>query len=265
MSRPAPWLLVLPGLAAAAGCGEPPKRWPFPPVEAAGDAGIISLLRARTAGVESLYAELSMSFEGPERSVVATAAVRYAEPGKIRMTAFKDIFVGTRSIFDLLLVPDRFVIEVEGEEGPERREGSSVDLSTLPRGFRALAVLREAMFLPGRMPPDAPATVERRGGRISVRASISSGHEVEWSLEPRTLGVETATLRLPGEAEPIRIEYSSYRQAGGVYIPEAFTLTDPGDRASVTGVLEDLEMNPALEPSDFDPAAVGRAGRAGSP
>lgn len=260
MRRRASSALLLVLAAFAARCGAPPRRWPFPEVGAIGDEGVLAVLRERTDGVESVYAELSMSFEGLERSAVATAVVRYEAPGKIRMTAFKDLFVSARGIFDLLLVPGGFVIEVEGEDGPERRAGGEGDLSALPRGFRALAALREAMFLPGRIPAGAPATVERAGGGVAVRAKVSSGHEVEWSLEPRTLGIEAARLHLPGAAEPITVEYSSYRLAGGVYIPEAFTLVDPGEGVVVTGVLEDLELNPALEPSDFDPATVGRAG-----
>jgi hypothetical protein len=247
-------------LAAAAGCGAPPRRWPFPEVAPAGDGEVLAILRSRTEGVESAYAELSMSFEGLERSAVATAVVRYEAPGKIRMTAFKDLLVSARGIFDLLLAPGGFVIEVEGESGPERRSGGAGDLSALPRGFRALAALREAMFLPGRIPAGAPAAVERDGGRVVVRAAVSSGHEVEWTLEPRTLGIESARLRLVGAPEPITVEYSSYRLAGGVYIPEAFTLRDPGEGVVVEGLLEDIELNPALEPAAFDPASVGRPG-----
>ena len=114
------------------------------------------------------------------------------------------------------------------------------------------------MFLPGRIPAGAPAVVERANG-IAVRARVSSGHEVEWFLDPGTLGVESARLRLGGSAEPITVEYPSYRLVSGVYIPEAFRLVDPGEGVEVQGVLEDLELNPVLEPSVFEPASVGRA------
>ena len=248
-------LIALASLAA--GCGSPERKWPFPEVGPATDGQVLAVLRERTDGVESIYAELSMSFEGLERSAVATAVVNYGAPSRIRMTAFKDLFVATHGIFDLLLVPEGFVIELEGENGPERREGGPGDLSSLPRGFRALAALQEAMFLPGRIPPGAAAAVERGPG-IIVRAKVASGHEVEWSLEPRTLGVESARLHLGGSAEPIMVVYSSYRVEGGVYIPQAFRLVDPGEGVQVEGVLEDLDLNPALEPSTFEPEDVGR-------
>ena len=131
------WSLML-----VAGCGSPERRWPFPRTDARDDAAILATLADRTSGIESLYAELAMAFEATERSAVFTAVVNYRAPDRIRMSAFKEILVASRSIFEFLLDGNRFITVFEGDNGPERQEGRLEDVDRVQPGFRAMIALR---------------------------------------------------------------------------------------------------------------------------
>jgi hypothetical protein len=240
----------------AAGCGARERNWPFPRTDARDDAAILATLAERTSGIESLYAELSMSFETRERSAVLTAVVNYRAPDTVRMTAFKDLLIASRSVFDFLLAGGRFVAVIEGEKGRERREGPIDDLGRIHPGFRALGALREAMFLPGRVAPGAPARIERSPGRITLHTTTPSGDPVSWRLDPETLGVLSGEVLFGGAGPPATVIYESYRPAGTAFVPESFRLDDPGAGMRLEGLLDVLEVNPALDPGVFEPAGL---------
>jgi len=246
-------------LLLLAGCGSPERRWPFPRAEALDDAAILATLADRTSGIESLYAELAMTFETTERSAVFTAVVNYRAPDRIRMSAFKDILIASRSIFEFLLDGKRFITVFEGDNGPERQEGALEDVDRMQPGFRAMIALRESMFLPGRMQPGAPARIDREGGRIALHTVTPSGHAVRWDLDPDTLGVVSGHVSFDASQRPVTVQYESYREAGRVYVPERFRLSDPAGGIVVEGWLEDLEVNPDLDPGIFDRAALDPA------
>jgi len=238
------------------GCGTPERRWPFPRADARDDAAILATLADRTSGIDSLYAELAMAFEATERSAVFTAVVNYRAPDRIRMSAFKDILIASRSIFEFLLDGDRYITVFEGDGGPERQEGTLAQVDLVQPGFRAMIALREAMFLPGRIQPGAPARIERASGQTTLHTVTPSGHAVRWDLDPDTLGVVSGQVSFEGSQQPVTVQYESYRQAGKVYVPERFRLSDPAGGIVVEGWLEDLEVNPDLDPGIFDPAAL---------
>ena len=243
--------LLIPWAFLLASCRAPERRWPFPAVEGASDEAVLSTLSHRTNGVRSLYAVLSMSFETRERSAVAQAVVHYKVPGFIRMTAFKDMLFSSESLFDLVLTPERFSMLLRGENGLERQEGQAADLARIHPGFRSFQMLREAMFLPGLLSEAGRKVVTCQGGQIFVHSVTPSGHPVEWALEERTLGVKRARVAVPDSSDLITIDYESYRKVQGVFLPEAFTLADPGAGVRVIGILEEVELNPELEGGVF--------------
>ena len=244
---PATLVLVL------AGCRSSERNWPFPRTEARDEATILATLADRTSGIESLYAELAMSFETKERSAVCTAVVNYRAPDAIRMSAFKDILIASRSIFEFLLTGNRFITVFEGGNGLEHQEGALEDVDRMQPGFRAMIALREAMFLPGKMQPGAPVRIDRAPGRITLHTVTASGHAVRWELDPDTLGVLSGQVSFDGW-EPVTVHYESYRPAGRAFVPERFRLADPAAGIVLEGWLEDLELNPELDPGLFDPA-----------
>jgi len=229
------------GLVLLPGCRGGERKWPFPEVESGHGDAIISRLQERTRGVRSLYAVLSMSFESKEQSAVVEAVVNYAQPGRIRMTAFKDTLVASRDVFDLVLTPQRYCMVLEGEGGPERHEGPARDLPQRLPGFRAFEVFREAMFLPGLLASHPRPRIVRSDTTLHARTLTPSGFEVRWQLDKKTLGVEKAQVAISGDL--ITVIYLDYREVDGHFFPETFELRDPGAGVSVRGVLEDLELN----------------------
>ena len=237
------------GLALLSGCRGGERRWPFPEVESGPGHTIVSRLEARTRGVRSLYAVVSMSFESKEESAVLEAVVNYVKPGRIRMTAFKDALVVSRDVFDLTLTPQRYFMVLEGERGPERHEGPRRELPERLPGFRAFEALGEAMFLPGLLASAPPARIVRSATSLQVISLTPSGHEVRWELERKTLGVERAQVVLSGD--PITVTYLDYREVDGHFFPETFELSDPETGVLVRGVLAELELNPDIPDEVF--------------
>jgi hypothetical protein len=237
-------------------CRSPERHWPFPVVKGDDDAAILSTLSHRTAGVRSLYAVLSMSFETKEQSAVAQAVVYYRGPGFLRMIAFKDMLFSSRSLFDLVLTPERFSMLVKGGKDPERSEGRVEELPAIHPGFRSFQMLREAMFLPGLLPPGGTPSLTRDGEHVFVRSVTPSGQPIDWRLEEKTLGVERALVALSGSSDVLTVDYDSYREMEGIFLPEAFILSDPGAGVKVTGLLEEVELNPDLDESVFTSAAA---------
>lgn len=240
--------LVVLGLLLA-GCHAPLRSWPFPPARAEDLPGAASILRERVSDIGSLYALLAFSFDVAGEGGVFEAAVRYRSPGTLRMTAFKDLLVQTRPVFDLVLAQGRYSLTLETPEGPRQSAGSDSELATDTSGFRAIALFREALFLPGLGAGGAPRIVADSKA-LEVQGTTPAGVPIVWRLDPATLGVEEA--RLLGTAAPVVARYWSYRAVGGRFLPEAFELRDEAARVRVEGSLVELELNPALEADAFE-------------
>ncbi len=236
-------------MLAMCGCGGPELRWPFPNIDSSSDEVVIRTLRDRVADVRTLYGVLSMSFDLPERSGVAEAVVRYKKPGTLRMSAYKDLLVMSRDVFDLCISPDRFELRLEGDDGTERQSGPADDLARLYPGFRAIGALREAMFLPGICDAGSSPRIRRGDGSIHVQTLAQSNAIVEYELDPATMGVRRTRLSLRGAM--ITVEYTSYRVVEGRYLPERFELRDPEMHVQISGVVSEIELNPSFGPQDF--------------
>jgi hypothetical protein len=242
----AAWGLLL---APLGGCAAPAHRWPFPAVPRTDPATVLDTLEERTQDIRGVYAVLEMSFESPERSAVLDLVARYQRPGRLRLTAFKDLFVAAHGVFDLAIDEGRFAMVTEVEDRAERSAGALEDLGRQHPTLAAVAALRQAMFLPGWRPREALATVEPQGDEVVVACPGPSGLPVEWRLERRTLGVREARLRAP-EGD-VAVRYLSYREERGRYIPERFEIEGPGAGVRISGVLVELEINPDFGAEDF--------------
>jgi len=230
-------------------CRAEEHRWPFPKVAAGDDAAVAAVLAERTAGVDSLYALLSMSFESRERETVLEAVVSYKRPGRIRCSAFKDVVVSTRDAFDLLLTPDTCALVSREPARTESFVGSAAELELRYPGFRGLMALREAVFLPGLLAAAPPPRISRQRGRLRVDTVSPSGSPLVWYLDRATLGVEKAEVMVAGQR--IEVAYRAHVERDGRFFPAAFELRDPWAGVTVSGVLEDLEVNPDLPDETF--------------
>lgn len=238
-----------------ASCGLPETRnWPFaevgPEVRKAvsqGDASaVIAVWRKRSEGIESLYAELKMASEGGERGGVFETVVYYQAPDHLRIAAFRDLVVSTRSVFDLALSGDDYVLRLDGEAGERVYRGAASDLGAAHAEFEVFQSLRERLFLPGLVFPGESASLDVRDGTLELTAQTSFG-VIEWLADVRTLAIREARVRGPDNDERAEIHYLSYRRAGDTVLPERFRIDGASGRIVLSGWLRHVEVNPELD------------------
>lgn len=200
-------VVVLAGLGALAGCAGPGTR-------------------ERTGGARSLYALVSIAYDDSRVHGTFKSVVQYKAPGRIRITAFKDVaLVASGEVFDLLITPEVFSLTVaphEGEPG-ERDQGSASELPTRHPGFRGFAWAREELFMPG----------SYRGVPFS-----SAG----WGDRKRP---------------QVLARYADYRHEGEVWIPGSIDYEDAELSVRMKIRLLELELNPELDDALFRPESVG--------
>ena len=238
-------------------CRSPEERnWPFPEVDVEvvaaarrGDpAPAIAVFQGRVAGIESLYAELTMTIEGGERSGVFDTVVYYQAPHQLRITAFRDLLVATRDVFDLVLSESSYVLRLDDDGEEQVHRGAVSDLGAAHEGFEVFQLLRERIFLPGIVFAGESVRSEAQDDVLSVTVSTASG-EVTWVADARTLGIRTATARGPDRELRVEIEYLSHRHVDDVYLPERFRLVEVASGLSLSGWLRHVEVNPELDPA----------------
>src|SRR5207249_4595632 len=123
-ARLAAGLLAVAALLEAPGCAGPspfPVVGPLPPGEAR------AVLERRAAAVHSLYALVRVAMDARELSGTFDVACRYERPGRLRMSAFKEVLLGSHPIFDAVFTPDGYRVELPAEGGTERRRGRLED------------------------------------------------------------------------------------------------------------------------------------------
>lgn len=232
-------------------------NWPFPEVPGEvrvaaqrGDAPrVLAVLRDRVERVESLYAELTMTIEGGERSGVFDTVLYYRAPQELRITAFRDLVVSTRDVFDLVLSEDAYVLRLD-EDGEEQvYRGRASELSH--QGFRVFGLLRARIFLPGLVVPGESAHVGAQDGVLEVTVTGASGRVV-WGADSRTLGIRKATVKGLGGEVSAELEYLSYRRVHGAYLPERFRIVDVRSGITLSGWLRHVELNLELDSEIFE-------------
>ncbi len=247
-------VLAVPFLSS---CRSPEARnWPFPEVDVEvaaaarrGDAEpVIAVFRDRVDAIQSLYAELTMTIEGGERSGVFDTVVYYQAPHQLRITAFRDLLVATRDVFDLVLSETSYVLRLDDEGEEQVHRGAVSDLGAAHEGFEVFRLLRERIFLPGIVFAGESVRSEAQDDVLSVTVSTASG-EVTWVADARTLGIRTATARGPDRELRVEIEYLSHRHVDDVYLPERFRLVEVASGLSLSGWLRHVEVNPELDPA----------------
>jgi len=241
---------------AAAGCGTLPS--PFPVIGPLPEGEAARVLDARARAVRSVYAVVRVSIDGQEFSGTFDVASSFQWPDRLRMSAFKDVLLGTRSIFDLAFKDGAYAFVLQAEEKAELRRGVLDRFPDENPRMAALFWMREALFLPGSslgdpgvqgvrvIDPGSPTTPGR------AESLISSGARAEWIFDPATLEVRNARIHPLGDAGPIAITYGGYRAVSGAFIPGDVRIEDPQEGFLMRAILRDLELNPDLDPSAFD-------------
>jgi len=246
--------------ALAAGCvGAPQGRWPFPPTAYGSDSDIVGILDERSRPTTSLVAELSMAIESAEANGVFDAVVQHVDGRGLRITAFRDMIVGTRPIFDLALARGRYDLVLWNDDGPAQRSSGPIEAAASAHGaFLAFTVLGERLFRPAASRPGASVAIERSSDELGLVEILESGpgtadaapRLARWSLDPLTLGVRSVSITEIDGRVSARVIFHGYREVDGRFFPERFEIRSGADELRIDGVLRDLELDP--DPAELD-------------
>lgn len=229
---------------------------PFPALNVIDQTEITRVIRSRTTGLHTLAAVLSVSFSDRARQGTFDLVVNYDDSGKMRYTAFKDLILSTRPIFDLLLVDATYRLELHDDTEGNVRQGSVSHFSQDNPAFRAFWIVGEAFFLPG---------FDGRGDRPLVTATqplqfttrLKSGAVAHWVAKAETLEISQAQIddsRGP-DTVSLLLEYGDYRKIGAYDIPHRVTLTDASAGFVTRSFVKQVDINMPLTPGVFDHAA----------
>lgn len=216
-------------------------------------------IRARTTGLRTLAAVLSVTFSNPRQRDTFDMIVNYDATGKTRYTAFKDLILGTKPIFDLLFIGDRYHLTTHDTDRPHRYQGRMSQFALEHPDMRVFALVGEAFFLPGY---DAlgqqPVAMNAAGTRFTSR--LKSGLEAIWFTRLNSL--EIISARLDGELDSaplsFQLTYGDYRSIAAYDIPARVTLIDPSQGLTTQAWIKQIEINTPLAPGVFDVAIVRR-------
>lgn len=233
-----------------AACSTPTtRRWPFPATQVVNNDELLSLIEARTAKVQSLYAELSASFIGQHQSGVFELVSYYQAPDQWRFSAFRDSMLSIHPLFDLVVNGKMFRLRQLSRDGESNmRAGKLAELGGTD-GFGVFAALQASLFLPGHR-VDTAWRMSADAKRRVVVVEAADGWWIRWYLDAATFGIERAEVSR-GDAPPqSTIEYLSYREVNGVFLPEHFRIIE--DDQTLEGVLRLVEFNPTLAGDVFE-------------
>ena len=247
------WAAIL--LSSLSACAAPS---PFVDLGLLSDADVERILRARTESVHSLSAELIISYDSPELSGTFDAVAYFQQVGRMRVNAFKDLILSVEPVFDLIVTPEGYALEVHDRDGAVTiSERGAVDaLADRHPRFDAFYWGREAFCLPGSMTAEPPTIIRQvGGGTVSVEGSLSSGASVRWLIDRSTLEVRSAAVHTQAGRTGV-FHYSEYREVDGAFIPGRVVFEDPESQTRIDTRVVDVTVNPKIDPEVFDPAQV---------
>ncbi len=239
----------------AGGCATPPRP-SFGERGDLDDAAVIAALRDRTERLSAVSALLTIAYEGETRSGVFSAVARWRSP-RLRLTAFKDLLVSTKDLFDLAFGAERFALDGTGfaDDGDAsvRDEGPLAAFAERQPEFAGFLWTREAMFLAGATAADASGTVAGDAdghGRVATR--LPNGLPVTWTLAPATLEVLAGEIEAP-DGRTIVIRYAEYAAtASGEPVPHRILWADERAGTTLEVLIEELDVAPVFEDGDLE-------------
>jgi hypothetical protein len=238
-------------------CASLPSTSLFPTLSASSQAEKAQIIRSRTTGLRTLTAVLMVAFSGRERQGTFEMVVNYNASGKMRFTAFKDLMLSSRPIFDLIFARERYILAIHDTAGARMRQGNVAQFVQDNPEFRAFLVVGEAFFLPGFDGFGKPP-VFKNTAASQFTTRLKSGFKAQWFAKPDTLEITKARLDGDGEQEPVSflLEYSDYRRIEAYYIPGRVTLIDPHRGFITRTLIQQVEINMPLAEGIFDISSI---------
>jgi hypothetical protein len=215
-------------------------------------------VRARTTGLRTLTALLTVAFSGRERQGTFDMVMHYAAADKMRFTAFKDLAFSTRPIFDLVFVGDQYHVTMQDQGERHVYQGQVARFAQDMPALRVFLLVAEAFFLPGFDSfGNPPVFIDAATPQFTTR--LNHGVTAHWFARPDNLEVIHARLDWVSPRGRISyfLEYSDYRQLEAYHIPGRVTLREPQDGFVTRTVVKQVDINLPLPAEAFDVSAAG--------
>ena len=241
------------GLVVLTACSAVPSPWSSANLLPHDRLAHAQIIQARTMGLHTLTAVLAMTFTGEHQQRTFDMIVNYDATEKMRFTAFKELGLTARPIFDLLFVGDRYRLEVQQDAEVWTYQGPVSQFLRDHPPFWAFLVIGEAFFLPG-FDGFGHLPVFDDGTPSQFRTLLKSGATAQWFTKADTLEITKAHIHAQAEQHTISytLQYSDYRTIDTYEIPGRVTLTDPQLRVTTRALLKQVEINVPLVPGVFD-------------
>lgn len=210
-------------------------------------------IQARTTGLHTLAAVLTVAFSNPDRRDTFDLIVNYDATGKTRYTAFKDLLLSTRPIFDLVFIDQQYHLTTHDAGHTRRDQGQITQFAIEHPSMRVFALVGEAFFLPGY---DAagrlPMALNADGTRFSSR--LKSGLKAVWSTRLNSLEISSAQLDGKIDSTPVSLQltYRDYRNVATYAVPAQVTLIDPYLGLTTRAWVKQIDINIPLAPGVFE-------------
>jgi hypothetical protein len=194
-----------------------------------------------------------MAFTGEHQQRTFDMIVNYDATEKMRFTAFKELGLSANPIFDLILVGERYRLEVQEDTAVRTYQGPVAQFFRDHPSFRAFLVIGEGFFLPGFDGfGNPPVFNDATASRFTTR--LKSGALAQWFTKDDSLEITKARIQAKTAQQTVSytLQYSDYRHIGIYAIPGLVTLTDPQLRLTTRALLKQVEINMPLVPGVFD-------------
>jgi hypothetical protein len=213
-------------------------------------------LQARVSGLRTLAAVLTVTFANPSRRDTFDMIVNYDAAGKTRYTAFKDLILSTRPIFDLVFIDGQYRLITHNAGHTHQYQGQIKQFTIQHPSMRIFALVGEAFFLPGYDAAGRPPMVLNAAGtRFSSR--LKSGLKAVWFTRSNSLEIISAQLDGKIDSTPVSLQltYRDYRNVAAYAVPAQVTLIDPYQRLTTQAWVKQIEINTPLAAGVFDLSA----------
>ena len=244
--RRASRVFLMMGLLVAGCAASRPAALRQAPAVLPSAAELEAALTARRAAVQSLRALARLRYRDAERSVASREAIAVARPDRVRV----EVLSLFGSVF-LLVAEDGVMTAYARDENTVYRGQASAE--NLQRYVRLGVPVGELVDIVLGTPPPragrAQVSFDAAAGAVRLRCQLDHGATTVW-FSDATLPVASEEVGQDG-ATRWRATFAGYEEHDGQPIATRIGLDLPKWSQSMEIVLQDVEVNPALDGSIF--------------
>ena len=239
-------VVVIAATLGSSGCAARRPR-PAGPATLPGAGELQAVLARRHEAVHSLRALAHVHYRAPEESNSSRDAVVVARPDRLRV----EVLSLFGSVFVLAANEGRLTAYARQENTIYRGHASPENLWRYVRLTLPVNLLVDIILA---TPPPQPAkaaqvSFDAASGFIGLREELEDGVRVVW-FSPEALPVGAQAQSLDGRTQ-WRATFGRYEDQAGVALATLIVLEVPEWQRSLEIALEDIDLNPELDPAVF--------------